>query len=85
MCVWGTTLDVRVLIPADLAAERTPTWKMKPIDACLAPLVRALSEGGVTMRSSCCGHGRGPGEILLDDGRRLTVATTKEGARDDAE
>ncbi len=65
MCAWGTTTDVRVLIAADLAAEGVATWKEKPIDACIAPLVAALQVGRINMHGSCCGHGKGDGEILL--------------------
>lgn len=43
----------------------------KPIDLCIAPLVRALDAGGVRMRASCCGHGKAPAEIALDDGTTI--------------
>jgi hypothetical protein len=50
----------------------------KPIDACLAPLVRALSRGGVYPANCCCGHGSGMSEIILHDGRRLRVVGREE-------
>lgn len=73
MCAHGDTLPVLVVIPADLSHTGVERVAEKPIDACIAPLVAALQSGGINMRSSCCGHGRGPGEILLQDGRRLVV------------
>ena len=42
-----------------------------PIDACIAGLMEALQAIGTT--SSCCGHGEGPGRIVLKDGRQLFV------------
>lgn len=44
-----------------------------PIDACIAPIVRALNEGGVETAMSCCGHGEGDGFIMLADGRILAI------------
>lgn len=46
------------------------TWK---IDSCIAPIVKALNDGGVETVASCCGHGKGPGRISLADGRDLNV------------
>jgi hypothetical protein len=73
MCTWGTWESVRVKIPADLSATGEARWKDEPIDACIADLVRALQEGGVDMRGSCCGHGSDFGRISLRDGRTLIV------------
>jgi len=73
MCAYGDTMAVRVRIAADLSCTGKPRWKRAQVDRCIAPLVAALQRGGIAMRSSCCGHGKGPGEILLEDGRRLVV------------
>ena len=43
------------------------------IDPCLAPIVKALNDGGILTAASCCGHGGGMGDIWLDDGRVLAV------------
>lgn len=67
MCNWGDTLPVLVKISADLSATGVECWKIKQIDACIAPIVEALQEAGVDMRSSCCGHGRASSEILLQE------------------
>lgn len=83
MCEYGDTVDVRVRVPADLCCIGMACWKKKPIDRCIAAIVQALQIGGIYMRSSCCGHGKGPGEIVLQDGRILSIyheiAATKAG------
>jgi hypothetical protein len=73
MCKWGTDVLVRVKIPADLSHTGATYWREMGIDACIAPLVKALQAGGIDMRGSCCGHGKGPGNIHLQDGRQLVV------------
>ena len=64
---------VEVWIPADLSARGYSYMAVKPIDECIAPIVRALQKGGIDMRGSCCGHGKGNGDIQLQDGRLLVV------------
>jgi hypothetical protein len=77
MCEWGDTCDVLVKIPEDLSCEGREKWKTCKIDRCIAPIVRALQEGGVDMRGSCCGHGKGPGHIGLQDGRGLLILSVE--------
>lgn len=74
MCEWGTTTDLLVPIPANLAAEGALTWKTKPVDSCIAPIVDALNKGGVFTASCCCGHGRQAPEIVLHDNRQLIIS-----------
>lgn len=52
-------------------AGRPTVW----CDPCLVPLITALNDGGVTTSSSCCGHGRSPGWVMLTDGRDLLITT----------
>ena len=73
MCTWGLDTPVRIKVPADLSHTGRDCWRLFKIDACIADLVQALQAAGIDMRESCCGHGRGPGEIVLQDGRRLVV------------
>ena len=73
MCEWGNDVVVNVKIPADLSCTGEEQWKDAKIDACIAPIVRALQEGGIDMRGSCCRHGQGNGHILLQDGRVLVI------------
>lgn len=67
MCEWGTHVEVENLLAFNGDWHRR-TWK---IDACIAPIVKALDGGGVETVQSCCGHGKGPGRIDLVDGRAL--------------
>lgn len=73
MCERGTWEIIQVKIPADLSSTGEEKWKIIQVDACLAAIIRALQRGGVDMRSSCCGHGKEPGYIDLQDGRRLVI------------
>lgn len=65
MCRWGTSVEVENLLTTE---GKRRTW---PIDSCIAPIVKALNEGGVETIASCCGHGKGPGRITLTDDREL--------------
>ena len=51
------------------------------IDACIAPLVKALNQGGMATMASCCGHGKMDGVISLQDGRELVIMSTKDRER----
>lgn len=51
------------------------------IDRCIAQLVAALNAGGIRTVASCCGHGRGPGSIALDDDRWLLILDDDEARR----
>lgn len=75
MCEHGNTVDVNVMIPAELSHTGQARWAVKPIDQCLSDIVRALNLGITepVTAGACCGHGQGPGEILLCDGRVLVV------------
>jgi len=43
------------------------------IDYCISHIVAALNAGGVETVASCCGHGKMPSIISLDDGRQLAI------------
>lgn len=77
MCKHGDSVDALVNIPADLSHTGEARWATKPIDRCIAPLVRALNDGGVLTAGSCCGHGKAPGSIILQDGRVLVVSAVR--------
>lgn len=66
-------VSVYVKIPADLSCTEQEKWRFAQIDACVAPIVAALQAAGIDMRGSCCGHGERPGEIVLQDGRKLQI------------
>ena len=73
MCKHGDTIDMEVPIIAALSHTGEAHVAVKPIDRCIAPIVRALNAGDLVTTCSCCGHGKIPGMILLADGRRLTI------------
>lgn len=81
MCAWGSTVRVRVLVPAYLSSDGRKQWKAKSaaVDECIAPIVKALNVGGIATLDSCCGHGQRDGEILLEDGRTLVVRAAEGG------
>jgi hypothetical protein len=70
-----------VKIPADLSCTGQARWREIPIDACIAPIVRALQAAGIDMRGSCCGHGKTTGHIDLQDGRGLIVLSPEQNER----
>ena len=78
MCKHGTTETLQVWIPADLSFNEEGHYKMAQIDACIAPIVKALNDGGVLTIGCCCGHGKGPGNIILEDGRELIIVTYRD-------
>lgn len=73
MCRHGDDVLVRVPIPANLSHTGASRWDMKGIDLCIAPIIAALNAHGILTASSCCGHGKGLGTIVLQDGRELVV------------
>jgi len=73
MCEWGDTVNVEVFVPSDLSCTHIGRIAIKPIDRCISDLVKALQAAKIWTRSSCCGHGKGDGEILLQDGRALII------------
>ncbi len=60
-----------VIVPAHLSHTGKAHAKNAPIDACIADQVRALNEAGRLTASCCCGHGDGPGSIVLHDGTEI--------------
>jgi len=78
MCKWGKYKKVMVKIPADLSSTGKVKWKYAQIDTCIADIVKALQEGGIDMRGSCCGHENTVGDIDLQDGRMILILSKKE-------
>lgn len=75
MCEQGTTEIIRLHHP-------TPRgFTTAGVDACIAPLIQALNDGGFQTIASCCGHGIRPGSIILEDGRELLILPDYESAR----
>ena len=55
--------------------------RVQGIDECIHRIVAALNAGNVRTTASCCGHGKMPGCILLEDGRVLAIYSSPEDAR----
>lgn len=51
--------------------------KVVEVDFCVATLVCALEAGGFRPIASCCGHGKIPPSVLLED-RTMVVWLTEE-------
>ena len=79
MCEWGDTVPVSVIVPAAYSSTGRQKRVLKGIDRCIAPLVRALANGGIVTVGSCCGHGKRPGQIILEAGRVFTITGATEG------
>ena len=69
MCKWDTMKTMVI------------SGRIRDIDACIYPLVKALNDVGITTVASCCGHGKRPGNIALADGRELIIAADYEQGR----
>lgn len=78
MCEPGESVYVLVNMPEDLSSDGSAKVTYKKIDKCIAPLVWALQRGGIDMRASCCGHGKGAGVIYLQDGRVLVIMNSEK-------
>lgn len=65
MCEWGTTVEMEVFVSAEVSHTGEDRMKKVGIDACIAPLVKALNDAGITTVASCCGHGKTPPTIAL--------------------
>ena len=74
MCEWGNTVPVLVWVPDRASHKAHGYWKHAEVDECIAPIVEALNGAGIATVTSCCGHGKGPGKIDLEDGRVLVVS-----------
>jgi hypothetical protein len=61
-----------VIVPAYLSHTGKAHAKIVGVDACIADQVRRLNEEGRLTANCCCGHGRGPGSIILHDGTEET-------------
>src|SRR3990172_5444516 len=81
MCKWGTVEVLDVTIPANLSYTGSERKKKVDIDSCIAPIIRALNDGGVMTVACCCGHEKRPGSVVLADGREFIIAPDYETAR----
>lgn len=48
-------------------------------DPCIAPVIRALNNGGIETIASCCGHGENDGWVLRADNMLMLLRQVPEG------
>jgi len=51
------------------------------IDKCIVSIVKGLHHANLKTIASCCGHGKQPGSVVLDDGREILIFSEYEDAR----
>lgn len=81
MCKWNTTTVLNLKIPAKLSSTGKDKMKLCDVDSCIALIVKALNDAGITTICSCCGHEMGFGSIVLEDGRELLICPDYQSAR----
>ena len=47
--------------------------RLQSIDYCIADIVAALNAANITTVASCCGHGKIPASIVLEDQREIAI------------
>lgn len=67
MCKHGNTIEMELPIVGDFR------FGIADIDLCIAPIIKALNDGGIITKGCCCGHGEVMGYIHLKDKRYLGV------------
>lgn len=67
-------------IPADCSHSGKAYIKNVGVDACLAPIIKALNDAGVKTVACCCGHGKSLGSIHLADKRVLLIYPDRASA-----
>lgn len=76
MCEHAPNREAAMVITHRDATGKPTVW----CDPCIAPIVRALNDGGLPTIASCCGHHGGVGRITLADGRELFLVPDFEAA-----
>ena len=67
----GRTRECVVIVPASMASNGCAHHERVPVDHCLAPRVDGLNAAGKHTAACCCGHGKGPGCIILHNGTTI--------------
>jgi len=57
-----------------MSVHREVVW----IDFCVAHLVATLEAGGLRPIASCCGHGKMPPSVLLEDRTNIVMLTDEQ-------
>ena len=78
MCKWGNSVYMELVVQPEQSFDGKARMKVVAIDTCIAPMVKALNNAGIVTISSCCGHGKSAGSIMLADGRELIIKKESE-------
>lgn len=68
-CEMGT-YDCQVLMPINI--------RVRGIDFCISDIVAALNAANIKTLASCCGHDKMDGNIILEDGREISIKNVKK-------
>ena len=52
--------------------------RVQGVDFCISYIVAALNAANIETMASCCGHGKMPGSIILEDGREIIIVKNAE-------
>lgn len=63
MCKWGTDRLIYVIRHAN--PDVPDGWHPVYVDACIAGYVQRMNDQGIITTACCCGHGKGPGSVLV--------------------
>lgn len=66
MCKWGTSKNIKLAYPRH-NSKRT----IVPVDKCISKLVQILNNYGIHTLSSCCGHNKDEGSILIKQDNKI--------------
>ena len=66
MCKWGTSVYIKVIrSPSAWRLNLSDGWYPVAVDACIADYVQKMNDLGIVTVGCCCGHGKGPGAVLV--------------------
>jgi len=66
MCKWRTNATIKVIRSPSAARLHLPDgWYPVAVDACIAAYVQRMNDLGIVTVGCCCGHGKGPGAVLV--------------------
>jgi len=63
MCKWGTDKLIHVIRRNN--PDVPDGWHPVYVDACIADYVHRMNDQGIITTACCCGHGKGPGAVLV--------------------
>ena len=67
MCEWGNDVMVKVPVGRNPKTRTGFRWDWRPIDACIAPVIKELNQERIYTTACCCGHFKHRRSILYWD------------------